>query len=395
MVEMSAYMLLMYLPYFVAEAVEMSGIVATLFAGITCRHYAHQNLSTESQDEAQFLFKLAAFVCETAVFLDLGLSVFQLDYRDDYHSSLIAWSLLLCLVSRALHVYPLSSLLNRSRERHQGRIEPKQQHVLWFSGLRGAVAFACAQVFPDSNGHRETFLITTMMVVLCTVFTMGCATVPLLKHLQVDTGVDEESYEAPPPSKYTMTILEFDRRHILPVLTNYRPGGEWVREESIRRRAEAREQLLRRGGLGGGGVGGVGDAGEEEEDGQTVDFAENPLALGFEESNPTERMLELRNRGAASEEGAGGVTGDSDVAANDGSGVSPPVSPPEGGFKNGGHRVPSSSPSSRFGTNERGGYERPSEDEGGSEDDLVGGGRSVSPEKRPPWGDNDGDTDIL
>jgi NhaP-type Na+/H+ or K+/H+ antiporter len=41
--------LLMYLPYFVAEAIEMSGIVATLFAGIATRHYAHVNLSPDSQ----------------------------------------------------------------------------------------------------------------------------------------------------------------------------------------------------------------------------------------------------------------------------------------------------------------------------------------------------------
>ena len=57
----------------------MSGIVATLFAGIATRHYAHGNLSPESQDMAKFLFKMAAYVTETAVFLDLGLSVFRLD----------------------------------------------------------------------------------------------------------------------------------------------------------------------------------------------------------------------------------------------------------------------------------------------------------------------------
>jgi NhaP-type Na+/H+ or K+/H+ antiporter len=38
-----------YFPYFVAETVEMSGIVATLFAGIATRHYAHGNLNVESQ----------------------------------------------------------------------------------------------------------------------------------------------------------------------------------------------------------------------------------------------------------------------------------------------------------------------------------------------------------
>ena len=92
------------------------------------------------------MFKLGAYVTETAVFLDLGLSVCRLDYRDDYHGALIGWAVALCLVARALHVYPLSAALNRSRAAHQEGITPNQQHVMWFSGLRGAVAFACAQV---------------------------------------------------------------------------------------------------------------------------------------------------------------------------------------------------------------------------------------------------------
>ena len=73
--------------YLVAECVEMSGIVATLFAGISSRHYAHGNLSPQSQDLAKFLFKLAAYATEMAVFLDLGLSVFRLDYFEHYHCS--------------------------------------------------------------------------------------------------------------------------------------------------------------------------------------------------------------------------------------------------------------------------------------------------------------------
>ena len=127
-IEMSAYCLLMYLPYFVAEAVEMSGIVSTLFAGITTRHYAHANLSQESQAQALFLFKMWAYVTETAIFLNVGLSVFRLDYSDYYHPGLIFWALALCLLARAAHVYPLSYALN-----YRSGALPARNSAPWFT----------------------------------------------------------------------------------------------------------------------------------------------------------------------------------------------------------------------------------------------------------------------
>jgi hypothetical protein len=192
----------------------MSGIVATLFAGISSRHYAHGNLSPQSQDLAKFLFKLAAYVTEMAVFLDLGLSVFRLDYFEHYHCSLIVWAVILCLISRALHIYPLSYLLNRTRKHSDGMIEKNKQNMLWFAGLRGAVAFACAQVFPDAKNHREAFLVTTMVIVLLTVFTMGSATVPVLKYLEIEIGVDHDGFAAPAPSARTMWCVELDRKYM-------------------------------------------------------------------------------------------------------------------------------------------------------------------------------------
>jgi NhaP-type Na+/H+ or K+/H+ antiporter len=58
------------------------------------------------------------------------------------------------------------------------KILPNCAHMLWFAGLRGAVAYACVSTFPDIYGHRDSFIITTMMIILTTVFILGkfCAT---------------------------------------------------------------------------------------------------------------------------------------------------------------------------------------------------------------------------
>jgi hypothetical protein len=78
-------------------------------------------------------------------------------------------------------------------------------NMMWFSGLRGAVAYACSKDFPDSNHHRTSFVVTTMIIVLVTVFLLGGTTEAALKKLEIPTDIDEDEYmeakyEELPPS---------------------------------------------------------------------------------------------------------------------------------------------------------------------------------------------------
>lgn len=47
-------------------------------------------------------------------------------------------------------MYPISRVLNKSLAEP---LTMNQQHMLWFSGLRGAVAYALASSFPGE--HRD------------------------------------------------------------------------------------------------------------------------------------------------------------------------------------------------------------------------------------------------
>lgn len=64
------------------------------------------------QTRASFLFSLLAMVSETAVFLELGLSVFSGE-KENFHPGLIVWTFVLILVGRAINIYPISFLVNR------------------------------------------------------------------------------------------------------------------------------------------------------------------------------------------------------------------------------------------------------------------------------------------
>ena len=44
------------------------------------------------------------------------------------------------------------------RKRMDLKISWNVAHVLWFAGLRGAIAYACVRDFPNVYGHNEEFV---------------------------------------------------------------------------------------------------------------------------------------------------------------------------------------------------------------------------------------------
>lgn len=92
--------------------------------------------------------------------------------------SLIFWTLILCFVSRAANIFLFCSLANLGRKR---RIPFKMQCVMWFAGLRGAIAFALALNTPTT--HSATIVTTTLSVVIFTTLICGGFTEPLLSLL--------------------------------------------------------------------------------------------------------------------------------------------------------------------------------------------------------------------
>ena len=66
--------------------------------------------------------------------------------------------------------------------------------MLWFSGLRGTVAYACAKKFPNNFGNQTPFVIVTIVIVLIAVFFLGGTTEITFNALRIDMGVDEDKY---------------------------------------------------------------------------------------------------------------------------------------------------------------------------------------------------------
>ena len=214
--ELSIFVLMIYFPFFAAETLRLSGIVTILFSGISTKRYTEPNLTETTKNSADSLFRVSAHIAESAIFLELGLSLFGIP-RGITHVGFIALAFVSCLVGRALNVYPISFMINRklvvennmvSQEpvnavsslpnrislSQDSRIEMKTSHMLWYSGLRGAVAYACAKSFPNDLGHQSEFVATTMWIILITIFLFGSTTFSALKFLQIESDIDENQY---------------------------------------------------------------------------------------------------------------------------------------------------------------------------------------------------------
>ena len=71
--ELSIFVIFAYIPFLLGEWMQLSGIVAILFTGMSMKHYTYNNMSRERQESDALIAVLANIA--TAVFLDLGTSV--------------------------------------------------------------------------------------------------------------------------------------------------------------------------------------------------------------------------------------------------------------------------------------------------------------------------------
>ncbi|KAM0902412.1 hypothetical protein ACQ4PT_019311 [Festuca glaucescens] len=113
--------------------------------------------------------------------------------------SILFTGIVFILVARAANVFSCAYILNLARPPHS-QIPRQYQVALWYSGLRGAMAFALAlqSVHDLPEGHGETIFTATTSIVILTVLLIGGSTGTMLEALQVvgDSNRYRHPYEA-------------------------------------------------------------------------------------------------------------------------------------------------------------------------------------------------------
>ncbi|KAL2927905.1 Sodium/hydrogen exchanger 6 [Bienertia sinuspersici] len=183
--ECCLFVLFPYFSYMLAEGLGLSGIVSILFTGIVMKHYAYSNLSEKSQQFVSEFFHLISSLAETFIFIYMGLDI-VMERHSWSHVGFIFFSIIIILLSRAVNVFSCGYLVNMVRPAHR-RIPMQHQKALWYSGLRGAMAFALAlqSVHDLPEGHGQTIFTATTAIVVLTVLLIGGSTGTMLESLQV------------------------------------------------------------------------------------------------------------------------------------------------------------------------------------------------------------------
>uniref|UniRef100_A0A0E0ILE3 Cation/H+ exchanger transmembrane domain-containing protein n=1 Tax=Oryza nivara TaxID=4536 RepID=A0A0E0ILE3_ORYNI len=121
----------------------------------------------------------------------------------------------------AANVFSCAYILNLARPVHC-QIPRQYQLALWYSGLRGAMAFALAlqSIHDLPEGHGETIFTATTSIVVLTVLLIGGSTGTMLESLQHNFDGNNAAYpgqrygeETSTSSNFTMKLKELQRRY--------------------------------------------------------------------------------------------------------------------------------------------------------------------------------------
>ena len=163
-----------YGTYLLADGLEQSGIIATVVAGLVIGTYGREHgLSPRALEALDVVWELIAFLLTAFAFLLVGLAISPADLVAGAVS--IAWGLVGVFVARVVVVYGLvGGLATLIGERaHWPRLPLGWLHVLFWAGLRGAVAVAMALSLPVGFPERALLQQITFGTVLFTLFVQG------------------------------------------------------------------------------------------------------------------------------------------------------------------------------------------------------------------------------
>ncbi|NP_001272864.1 sodium/hydrogen exchanger 2 precursor [Gallus gallus] len=185
-----------YLSYITAEMFHLSGIMAITACAMTMNKYVEENVSQKSYTTIKYFMKMLSSVSETLIFIFMGVSTVGKNH--EWNWAFVSFTLLFCLIWRALGVFVLTQIINVFRTIP---LTFKDQFIIAYGGLRGAICFSLVFLLPPSVFPRKKLFITAVIVVIFfTVFIQGITIRPLVEFLDVkrsnkkQPAVSEEIY---------------------------------------------------------------------------------------------------------------------------------------------------------------------------------------------------------
>jgi CPA1 family monovalent cation:H+ antiporter len=165
-----------YGSFLLAERLRLSGVLASLTAGLIVGNAGYLR-SIYSRQAVESFWEYAAFVANSFIFVLIGIRIVQQHFASV--ATIVPVAVAITMVGRAVAVYPCCALFARST----ARVQPRHQHILFWGGLRGALALALALGLPPELTYREEIIATVFGIVTFSIFLQGLTITPLLRRL--------------------------------------------------------------------------------------------------------------------------------------------------------------------------------------------------------------------
>jgi monovalent cation:H+ antiporter, CPA1 family len=174
LVEMTFTTLAAYGSFFIAEHFHTSGVLGALAAGLVVGNFRSSSAITSAGRQALKPFwEFVAFIANSIIFLLIGAQEAQQHFEGIALPLIVAVAMV--TLGRAVAVYPICALFIKTRF----AVTYQHQHILFWGGLRGALALALALALPYEMPNHDAIVTLTFAVVAFSVFVQGL-TIPLL-----------------------------------------------------------------------------------------------------------------------------------------------------------------------------------------------------------------------
>jgi CPA1 family monovalent cation:H+ antiporter len=167
-----------YGSFLLADHFGLSGVLATITAGLVMSNFKPLGgISERGKEAVQTFWEYAAFVANSLVFLLIGMHEARQNFVAIWLSA--GTAIALVTLGRAVAIYPCCFVFSRSSL----RVTWKHQHALFWGGLRGALALALALGLPPEFPLREEIITISFAVVAFSVFVQGLTIAPFLRRI--------------------------------------------------------------------------------------------------------------------------------------------------------------------------------------------------------------------
>ena len=181
LIELTLTTILAYASFLIAEHVlHVSGVMATVMAGLTMGGWGRTKISPSVAHDLHRFWELLAYMANALIFLLVGLSINLISLAQSI--GILALVVAAMLISRVVSIFGLVALVGRLSE----PVDRRYQAVMYWGGLRGAIALAIALHLPDEFQYKDTFFTVVAGAVLFSLLVQGLTIERLVRKLGLD-----------------------------------------------------------------------------------------------------------------------------------------------------------------------------------------------------------------